>query len=211
MLKTTHDVSACFLLQVKPLTWRGKKHLLMKRRVLRSVFLWRWKNLLWMLLVSLEHTHSCCNDRTARTAGRATPFGVSSCKRRDSWWIRSLSVTTPDSDWHVPITDTANVYSLPFVVLRTKMSYILTWCLKCTAEPSPTETLFKHLIHTVSTIRSASGEQTIHTLRLLMEIYVYYKIRRFIACHLSHFSNWSGSTKNSRHFISKSRSATCFG
>lgn len=124
-LKTTHDVSACFLLQVKPLTWR-RKHLLTKRRVLCSVFLWRWQNLLWMLQVSPEHTHSWRNDRTVRTARRAIPFGVSWCKRRDSCSIRSLSVTTPDSDWHVPVTDTANVYSPPFVVLRTKMSYILT-------------------------------------------------------------------------------------
>jgi len=122
--KTTHDVSACFLLQVKPFTWRSKKDLLMKRRVLHSVFLWRWKNLLWMLLVSLDQTHSWGNDRTARTARRTTPFEVSSCKRRESWWIWSMSVTTPGSDWHVPVTDTANVYSPPFVVLRTKMSYI---------------------------------------------------------------------------------------
>lgn len=156
-LKTTHDVSACFLLQVQPLTWR-RKHLLMKRRVLCSVFLWRWKNLLWMLLVSLEHSHSWCKDRTVRTAPTASPFGVSSCKRRDSWWIRSSSVTSPVNDWHVPVTDTANVYSPPFEVLRTKMSYILTRCRKCTAEPSPAETLFEHLIYTVSTILSASGE-----------------------------------------------------
>jgi hypothetical protein len=101
-------------------------------------------------------THSWWNDKSYTPHGEQRNSRLSGSK--GTWFLPDSKFARDDTsqrDGHVPLTDTANVYSLPFAVLRTKMSYILTYLGCYTAEASTADTVSLDLIYTFSTLAVA--------------------------------------------------------
>lgn len=115
------------------------------------------------------HVRSWWNETRAQRAARIAISGYQRATIRDCCRIQSLRVTIPDSESHVSATDTANVYSPPFAVLRTKMSDVLTYQDWILLQNSLLQTYFLDLPYNPSMLWAACRETNDSDVQVIYE------------------------------------------